>query len=172
MEPRLFNLDFQLLSDSCLTLIAVFVLVLVASNLLFNPVREFMKKRREKIAQDLEQARTSKEQAEAEKQEYLSKLGEIEKEAERILSEARKKAVENQKRIEEEARTEAANIIAQARREAELEKSKAADEVRQQMIEIASLMAGKVVSQSMTTQIQDSLVEETLKEMGESTWLS
>ncbi len=172
MEPRLFNLDFQLLSDSCLTLIAVFVLVLVASNLLFNPVREFMKKRREKIAQDLEQAKTSKEQAEAEKQEYLSKLGEIEKEAERILSEARKKAVENQKRIEEEARTEAANIIAQARREAELEKSKAADEIRQQMIEIASLMAGKVVSQSMTTQIQDSLVEETLKEMGESTWLS
>ncbi|MBR6328688.1 MAG: F0F1 ATP synthase subunit B [Lachnospiraceae bacterium] len=172
MEPRLFNLDFQLLSDSCLTLIAVFVLVLVASNLLFNPVREFMKKRREKIAQDLEQAKTSKEQAEAEKQEYLSKLGEIEKEAERILSEARKKAVENQKRIEEEARTEAANIIAQARREAELEKSKVADEVRQQMIEIASLMAGKVVSQSMTTQIQDSLVEETLKEMGESTWLS
>ena len=172
MEPRLFNLDFQLLSDTCLTLIAVFVLVLVASNLLFNPVREFMKKRREKIAQDLEQAKTSKEQAEAEKQEYLSKLGEIEKEAERILSEARKKAVENQKRIEEEARTEAANIIAQARREAELEKSKAADEIRQQMIEIASLMAGKVVSQSMTTQIQDSLVEETLKEMGESTWLS
>ena len=172
MEPRLFNLDFQLLSDSCLTLIAVFVLVLVASNLLFNPVREFMKKRREKIAQDLEQAKTSKEQAEAEKQEYLSKLGEIEKEAERILSEARKKAVENQKRIEEEARTEAANIIAQARREAELEKSKAADEIRQQMIEIASLMAGQVVSQSMTTQIQDSLVEETLKEMGESTWLS
>ena len=54
---RLFNLDIQLISDSCLTLIAVFVLVLVASNLLFNPVREFLKNRRDRIAGDLEDAR-------------------------------------------------------------------------------------------------------------------
>ena len=40
------------------------------------------------------------------------------------------------------------------------------------MISVASLMAGKVVAASMDTQIQDSLVEETLKEIGESTWQS
>ncbi len=172
MEPRLFDLDFQLLSDSCLALIAVFVLVLVASNLLFNPVREFLKKRRDKIAQELKEAEQSMLKAQSEKEEYEKKLSEIEKEAEQILSEARKKAVDNQKRIEEEAREQAAAIIAQARKEAELEKSKAADEIKQQMIEIAALMAGKAVSSSMNVSIQDSLVEETLREMGESTWLS
>ena len=38
--------------------------------------------------------------------------------------------------------------------------------------ELTSLMAQKAVAASITTDIQDTLVEETLKEMGESTWLS
>ena len=46
------------------------------------------------------------------------------------------------------------------------------DDMKQEMIQIASLMAEKVVSASINTKIQDTLVEETLKEMGESTWLS
>ena len=46
------------------------------------------------------------------------------------------------------------------------------DDMKQEMVQIASLMAQKVVSASINTEIQDTLVEETLKEMGESTWLS
>lgn len=172
LYERLFDLDLQLLHDSVLTLVAVFVLVLVASNLLFNPAREFLKKRREKIAADLENASKEKETALVLKAEYETKLKEVNREAELILAEARKKGVANQNQIIDEAREEAAAIIKQARTEAELEKKKAADEVKHQMIEIASLMAGKVVTASIDTQIQDSLVEETLKEMGDSTWLS
>ncbi len=33
-------------------------------------------------------------------------------------------------------------------------------------------MAGKVVASSIDVKVQDSLIDETLKEMGESTWLS
>ncbi len=40
------------------------------------------------------------------------------------------------------------------------------------MITIASMMAGKVVSANMNVEIQDSMVEETLNEIGENTWLS
>ena len=46
------------------------------------------------------------------------------------------------------------------------------DDVKQDMIQIASMMAQKVVAASIDTRIQDSLVEETLREMGESTWQS
>ena len=59
-----------------------------------------------------------------------------------------------------------------ARVEAELEKSKVADEVKTEMINIASVLAGKVVAANMNTDIQEQLIDETLKEMGESTWLS
>ena len=71
-----------------------------------------------------------------------------------------------------DARAEAARIMENAKSEAELEKKHAMDDMKQEMIQIASLMAQKAVAASITTDIQDTLVEETLKEMGESTWLS
>ena len=92
--------------------------------------------------------------------------------AEQILSEARQKALKNEARIIEEAKEEAARIIGRAEEEIVLEKKRAMDEVKQQMISIASMMAAKVVAASINTQIQDTLVDETLKEMGDSTWQS
>jgi len=59
-----------------------------------------------------------------------------------------------------------------ANEEAELSKKRAMDEVKQEMVAIASMMAAKVVAANIDTTIQDTLVEETLKEMGESTWQS
>ena len=46
------------------------------------------------------------------------------------------------------------------------------DEMKQEMIAIAAAMAGKDVAASIDTSVQDELIEETLKEMGEQTWLS
>ncbi len=104
------------------------------------------------------------------KAEYDAKLKNIEKEAEEILSEARQKALKNEARIVEEAKEEASRIIKRANEEAILEKKRAMDEMKQEVIGIASMMAQKVVSASIDTTIQDTLVEETLKEMGDSTW--
>lgn len=167
---RLFNLDVQLLFDASLTAISVFVLFIIMSFLLFNPARDLLKKRQEKIQNDIDSAKKDKEDANLLKTEYDSKLKEIKKESEEILADARKRATANETRIIAEAKEEAARIVSRARTEAELEKQKALDEVKQEMINIASLMAGKVVAQSIDTTIQDSLVEETLKEVGEKTW--
>ncbi len=172
MEPRLFDLDFQLLSDALLTLIAVLALALVLSYFLFNPAREFLKKRQEKIAGELNEAKDNQEQAIALKQEYERKLHDINKEAEAILSEARKKAIENETRVITDAKEEAARIIARANTEAELEKKKITDDVKKEMITVASALASKVIGDSMDGKIQDRLVEETLKEIGDGTWLS
>ena len=68
-------------------------------------------------------------QAKALKEEYETKLREINKEAEEILGEARKKALANENKIVSEAKEEAARIIERAGVEAELERNKAADEV-------------------------------------------
>ncbi len=169
---RLFDLDFQLLHDAVLMIIAIFFLFLIASNKLFNPVRNMMQKRQEKIADDIESAKEDNESAAALKLEYEDKLKNIDKEAEQILSDARAKALRNGDQIVEKAKEEASAIIARANKEAELEKQKVADEVKREMIVLASVMAGKVVKASVDMAVQDSLIDETLKEMGESTWLS
>ena len=102
----------------------------------------------------------------------MQRLKNIEKEAEAILSEARQKALKNEQRIVDEAKDEARRIVKHAQDEALLEQKRAMDDVKKEIITVAGLMAQKVVSASIDTEIQESLVEETLKEMGDSTWLS
>ena len=169
---RMFGLDWQLLADSVLTLIAVFVLFLLMSYFLFNPARKMLNDRKQKIKGELDEARISLEDANSLKAEYESKLKDVNKEAENILSDARRRALENENRIIAEPKEEAARIMERARTEAELEKQKLADEVKKEIISVASLMAGIVVAASIDTKVQDQLIEETLKEMGENTWLS
>lgn len=171
-QTFLFNLDAQLIFDTILLAIAVFVIFLVMSNLLFNPARKLLKDRQDRIDNDIRDAKEDKERAAVLKAEYESKLKDINKEAEVILSEARQKALKNETRIIEEAKEEASRIIKRAQEEAQLEKKHAMDDVKQEIIAIASLMAQKVVAANINTAIQDTLVEETLKEMGESTWQS
>lgn len=135
-------------------------------------MRAFLKKRQDKIQEEIDTAKQDKEDAAALKADYDGKLKGIEKEAEAILSEARKKALQNEAKIIEEAKAEASRIIDRANRQAELEKKAAADDMKKEMIQIAALMAQKIVAQTVDAQIQDSLVEETLKEIGDKTWLS
>lgn len=172
MEPRLFDLDFQLLHDAVLTLIAMFVLYFALSYLLFNPVRSMLEKRKAKIAAELAEAAEAEANAKALREEYEMKLANIEKEADVILSEARKRALLSENQIIAEAKAEARRIMDRAHVEAELEKSKVADEVKTEMIQIASVLAGKIVAANMNTDIQAELIDETLKEIGEGTWLS
>ena len=168
----LFDLNLQLIADAALMIVAIFVLFLVVGSLLFNPIRDILQKRQDKIRTELETAASDMEQAKALKTEYEDKLKAIDKEADTILSDARKRALANENKIVAEAKEEAARIIERARVEAELEKQKVADEVKKEMVSIAAMMAGKVVSAAVDVKVQDSLVEETLKEIGDSTWLS
>ena len=169
---QLFGLNPQLLHDTVLSVLAILFLFTLMSYLLFNPAKKMLKDRQERIKNDIDTAKKDREEAAAVKAEYNAKIKEIDKEAEEILSEARQKALKNESRIVDEAKEEAARIIKRANEEAVLEKKRIMDEAKQEMIAIASMMSGKVVTASIDTSIQDALVEETLKEIGESTWQS
>ncbi|MCI9572843.1 MAG: F0F1 ATP synthase subunit B [Lachnospiraceae bacterium] len=169
---RLFDLDWQLLADSCLMIIAIFFLFLILSYFLFNPARKMLEGRKEKIRNELETAKTAMQNAQSLKKEYEAKLKDVDKEAEAILSEARRKALANENAIVAEAKEEAARILDRARVEAELEKQKMSDDVKREIIVVASLMAGKIVSASVDTAMQNQLIDDTLKEMGDKTWLN
>lgn len=169
---RLFNLDPQLIHDAVLLAIAIFFLFTLLSYLLFNPARDMLKKRQDKIQDDIDTAKKERQDAVMLKQDYDARIREIEKEAEVILSDARQKALKNEAKILEDAKEEAARMIARANAQIELERRKAADDMKREMIQIASLMAEKVVAGSVNTKIQESLLEDTLKEIGDQTWQS
>jgi F-type H+-transporting ATPase subunit b len=169
---RLFDLDLQLLADSVLMIIAMFFLFMFASHFLFNPVRKMLADRQAKIKGELDQAAADQKAAADSKAIYEEKLKQVDKEAEAILADARKRGMENEAKIVADAKSEAAKIVERARVEAELEKQKMTDEVKREMVAVASIMAAKIVATNIDTNAQHELIEETLKEIGDSTWLS
>lgn len=169
---RLFGLDAQTLADAFWMGLNLFILFLVFSYVCIDMIRGFIQKRQDKIKGELEFAASEKQDAIALKEEYDAKLKNVNAQADEILDAARKKALKKEAEIIEQAKLEAARIIARAENEIELEKKKALEDVKQEMISIASLMAAKVVAANIDTTIQDSMVDETLKEIGENTWLS
>ena len=169
---RLFGLDAQLLFEVFLTAIAVFILFVALSYILFNPIRDMLKKRQEMVQETKDTANREKGEALALKAEYDVKMKNAEAEAEEILNQARKRALKNERAILDEAKEEAARIIANANVQIELEKKKAMDDLKQEVVAIATMMAGKVVAVSIDEKISNQLIEDTLKEMGDDTWRS
>ena len=87
-------------------------------------------------------------------------------------ADARKKARANEERIVQDAMAEAGRIVDNANREAELSKQKVANEVKEEIVSVAGAMAGKLVAASLDEETQNKLLDYTLKEMGDDTWLS
>ena len=106
-----------------------------------------MQDRQNKIAGELDHAKTAQEDAEKLKADYEARLANVDKEADEILSAARAKALANE-----------ADIVA--------------DEIKQEMVGLAMDAAGKFVRVSMDDRTKNALIEETLAEIGENTWLS
>lgn len=172
MEGYIFGLSSQLLLDSLILLLAVGFMFVLLSYLLFNPARDLLNKRREKIANEMAEAAREKAEAESFKAEYDAKRKAAEKEAEVILSEGRKKAQKREEEIVNEAKAEASRVMERASREIALEKNKMKDEIKQQMVAVATVMAGKLVASSLDEEKQAELIDEALSEMGDDTWQS
>lgn len=169
-EGRIFGLDAQLIHDAVILGINIFIIFMLASYLLFKPARELLKKRQDKIQSDLDAAKIDKEKAAAMVDEYTAKLENVDTEAEAIMSDARRKAKLNEAQIIADAKEEANLLIKRAEGEIELERIRALEDVKQEIIDIASVMAAKAVSEQMKVDVQDKLVDETIKEMSKDTW--
>ena len=170
MDNRIFGLDPQLIVDTAITLVAMLVLFILLSYLLFNPARQLIQKRKDYIQSQLDEAAKAQSTALDLKSEYDQKLSKVDSEAEELLADARRKALDREKEIVEKASEEAHQIKVRAEKEVELEKGRVRDEMKQEMVQVASAMAGKFVSASIDSEKQAQLIDETLKEMGDETW--
>src|SRR5699024_3822620 len=152
--------------------IAIFLLFLAASYLLRDPVRKKLNDRKERVMQEQREALENREAAVRMREEYDGKLKEIDKVAEQILSDSRKKAMQRENEIIVNAKEEAGRIIAGAKEEAALEQKRVNDEVKQEIISVASLLSEKLVAASLDEEKQNALIEQTLREIGDDTWQS
>jgi F-type H+-transporting ATPase subunit b len=132
-----------------------------------KPVSRMLEDRRSRIEQglkDAEQARTDRENAEAER---VATLAEARKESNDILTRAQKVAQESRDADITATKQELDRLRERATEEIEAEKQRAIAELRGEVADLALAAAGRVVGESMSDDRQRRLVREFLAAAGD-----
>ena len=164
------HFDKSLLIQMAIQWFNILLLTAVLVRILYKPVKRYMAARSQRIRDELDYARTQREEAEALKTKYQDMLVDIEKEREELLHQAHRKAMERSDQLLLEARHEAEAILHKGLAELETERKNVSDEMKRQMIELSFLMAGRFVEVSIDRETQDRFIEEALSDWEENPW--
>ncbi|MFV0440745.1 MAG: F0F1 ATP synthase subunit B [Lachnospirales bacterium] len=164
------NFDMMMVKQMVLLLISDLVIIFILGKLLYNPVKDFLRKRTERIANDIDKSEKALSDANALKAEYEAKLKDIDKEKADILEKARKLASDKEKDIIDLAKDEANVIKNRAMLDIKREEDKARDDMKSSIIEISTLMASRYVATNLTEDNQNKLLDEVIDSLGEVKW--
>jgi F-type H+-transporting ATPase subunit b len=138
------------------------VLAAILFFVLRKPVAEALGSRIEGIKAQLADLEAQKEDAEKKLAAYNEKLSQLEKEAEKIVSDYIQQGNEAKARIIQEAEAAAEKLQSQARRNIEHEFDRAKQQLQQEVLEKSLVKAEEIIKGKITAKDQDRLVDEYL----------
>ena len=127
------------------TIINLIVLFLLLRHFLINPVSNIMEQRRKLIADGLQNAQDTQDEANRLKAEYEDALSGAKKESAEIVDKARIDARAEYDRIVGEAGAKAGNIIENAKENVRIEREQTMKELQSQIAGLAIASAEKIV---------------------------
>lgn len=127
------------------TIINLIVLFLLLRHFLINPVSNIMEQRRKLIADGLQNAQDTQDEANRLKAEYEEALSGAKKESAEIVDKARIDARAEYDRIVGEAGAKAGNIIENAKENVRIEREQTMKELQSQIAGLAIASAEKIV---------------------------
>lgn len=140
-------LDFSV--TFVITLINLVILFLILRKLLFKPVTKLMEDRTRRINDSIVQAEKDRQSARQLQEQFESRLGTAETEAEAIIRAAREQAEAETGRITAGAKAEAERIIAAARSRMETERLAAAAVFRAEAAALVVNAAGRLLKREL-----------------------
>jgi F-type H+-transporting ATPase subunit b len=148
--------------------ISLFILfVIMMYFLLYKRLGAFMRKRSESIANDLEEARKAKAEAEAHREEYRKRINRVDAEVEQIRREGNLKANNEREGIIMAARAEAEDVLNKAKLEIEASRDEAMQEIRGKIADIVAQVVEKILADTISPDREKALAEKLLATVGE-----
>ena len=144
------------------------ILYLLMKKLLFKPVTAILEKRRQDVDDIYNSANSAQNEAEKLKTEYETKLSKASGEAHRIIVDATKKAEEDKDEIINGAKTEARLILSRAEENIKVEKDAAFDELKNEVSDMAIMLASKIISRDIDEKAHHKMIEEFIDCAGDS----
>lgn len=137
------------------------ILLFILAKFAYKPLLKVLDARRERVANDLETAEKTRVEAEELKAQYSKKLAEARSEATAIVEKANKIGQKVHDDFVAQAQAEKEQLMTSAKQTIENEKQQALTDVRTQVINLATEIAGKVVDQKLNSDADQALIAKT-----------
>lgn len=133
---------------------------------LYQPVLKLLNERTERISQSLQDAEQVKQQLANAKSDYEKEINKARQEAAAILQRANEQARTQAEGIVADARVEAERVREEIRAQAEQERQQMLRESKDQIADLVTLTASKVLQSEVSRQGHEKLIEESLTALG------
>jgi F-type H+-transporting ATPase subunit b len=161
-EGGLISLDKSLIIQAFNFLLLLFLL----SKLLYKPLMAKMDERSQAIQKSLDEAQAARAEAQKEREEHAAKIQAAHAEAQQIRAEALKDAADEQRRLVEAAKVEAARLVTSARQEMEQDVRRARQELRQEVADLAIAAAERLIKKSLNDADHRRIVDDAISRTG------
>jgi F-type H+-transporting ATPase subunit b len=149
-------------------LIAFVALLLVLRRWAYPRIMAAAEARQNRIAQALEEAERSRQEAAAAREDIAAQLEEARTRAREIIAQAHKAAIAETEELVRKGRREAEALIERARSEIAAERDKAIQDIRAEVGTLVVLAASKVLGEAIDRKAHARLIEESLAEVDSS----
>ncbi|WP_173918579.1 F0F1 ATP synthase subunit B [Halobacillus sp. Marseille-Q1614] len=143
------------------------ILLVLLRKFAWGPLMNMMKEREDYIANEIDTAEKSREEAAIQHREAAEELKRTRQDAQNIIEDARKTAVQQERDIVESARQEAERLKESARQEIEQERDKAVQVLKDQVASMSVMIASKVIEKELSEKDQQQLIDQYINEAGE-----
>lgn len=144
------------------------VVLIVLKNAAWGPLQKALDDREARIRDALSAAERARAEAAQAAVDHEARLEKSRKEAEAILEEARKDAQDVRNRAHDEARKESEEVKARALKDIEQARTKAIEDLRQETVDLAMLMATRVLKAEVEAGRHGAIIDEVIGSWGKN----
>lgn len=151
-----------------ISLANLLLIFLILKKLLWKPVQKVMEERKAMVDKQFAEAADAQAEAEADKTQWAEKLATADQEAAARIAEADETARRHGDRVITEAKEKAEGIIRQAEAEAELERQKATASMREEIADLSTVLAEKMLEREINADDHRAMIASFLDEVGDA----
>lgn len=163
-NPSVISVNIWQIVVSLLNLVIIFLII---KKFLFKPIKKAMQNRQDAIDEKNAQAQKALDDANQAKTEYESKLDSAHAEADKIIKDATDIANQRKEKITAQANEQAQEIVRTAQANAEYEKQKAKGEIKEQIVDVSTELAEKLIGREINADDHHKLIDEVISDIDE-----
>lgn len=152
--------------DMIFVMISFLILMFLIKLIAWNPITKMMQNRSDKIANDIDSAKNSRDKAAELAQQRQAQLDKTREDANNLINTAKENGQRQREQIVEDARNEASNLKSSAEKDIEQQRQEALANSRKDVASLSIEIATKIISKKLNEQDQKGLVDSYIEGLG------